>query len=61
MYSSKSQCIYVEKEISNNPVVLAIPQTFMNLSGRAVRGLSDYLNVNIKYIAINLYNIFQNL
>lgn len=34
-----------EGEINGQPIVIALPQTYMNLSGRAIRPLAKHLNI----------------
>lgn len=38
--------------IKNKPVILALPQTYMNLSGEAVRALVDYYKIDLKRLII---------
>ncbi len=49
---TKFEAIYAEAFIGSEKVLLVKPQTFMNDSGRAVRPLMDYFNVEIKDLIV---------
>lgn len=48
----KFEAIYAEAFIGSEKVLLVKPQTFMNDSGRAVRPLMDYFNVEIEDLIV---------
>ncbi len=49
---SKFDALYGDCEIANERVIIAKPQTFMNLSGRAVQKLSAFYKIPINKIII---------
>lgn len=49
---TKFEAIYAEAFIGSEKVLLVKPQTFMNDSGRAVRPLMDYFNVEIEDLIV---------
>lgn len=42
--------------VEGNKVILAMPQTFMNLSGESVRQITDYYKIDIKSELIVIYD-----
>jgi PTH1 family peptidyl-tRNA hydrolase len=48
----KFDAFYGKGKIGATPVMLAKPQTFMNLSGYAVQRLLDYFNVEVKDLIV---------
>jgi len=49
---TKFESLYAEAFVGTEKVLLVKPQTFMNDSGRAVRQLIDYFNVEVKDLVI---------
>lgn len=49
---TKFEAIYAEAFIGSEKVLLVKPQTFMNDSGRAVRPLMDYFNVELEDLIV---------
>lgn len=48
----KLKCFMVKFKYNNEDIILAKPATFMNLSGEAIRALTDYYKIDIKDILI---------
>jgi peptidyl-tRNA hydrolase, PTH1 family len=48
----KFQAEITEKKINNEKVILAKPQTLMNLSGKSARAILDFYNLNPKDIIV---------
>ncbi len=42
----KFQSLYAKQLVDGNPLYLLAPQTFMNLSGQAVRAICDYFEIS---------------
>ncbi len=51
-FKTKFNSLYAETTINNEKVILVKPQTYMNLSGTAVRNFVNFYNININDILI---------
>lgn len=49
---SKFEAVYADERINGERVILVKPMTYMNESGRAVRPLMDYFNIEIDDIVV---------
>ena len=54
MEEKKHKALYGSGYIEGEKVILAKPQTFMNLSGESVRELSDYYKIPAENIILHL-------
>lgn len=49
---SKFESLYVKTQVNGESVIVVKPQTFMNLSGRAVKAFVDYFDIAIEDVVI---------
>ncbi|MEL6307360.1 MAG: aminoacyl-tRNA hydrolase [Chloroflexota bacterium] len=56
-FTEERKALTVSGRIGNHSVILAKPQTYMNLSGESVRALMDYYNIDL----MNLIVIYDDL
>ncbi len=52
VFTSERKALTTDGTINGKRVLLAKPQTFMNLSGEAVRALADYYNIAIERVIV---------
>lgn len=52
MWQEKMKALYCKKTINNEVIYFIKPQTYMNLSGQAVRAYANYFNIETKDILI---------
>jgi len=51
-FKNKYNGLYAENIVNNEKIILLKPQTYMNLSGTAVRKFVDFYNIDIKDILV---------
>ena len=51
-FKNKFNSLYTENIVNNEKIILVKPQTFMNLSGTAVKKFVDFYNIDLKDLII---------
>lgn len=51
-FKNKFNSLYIENVVNNEKIILVKPQTFMNLSGSAVKKFVDFYNIDLEDLII---------